>query len=194
MISSQQGFYSCPRLLTVSFPSGVQTMDSGHWVKGWLKRLWLVQWLPCIKPRHGGNYSCYTEIGVVSSSLCQPSLCRPALFQSASWLIHELCNLCSNQDRIIRPMCTLFIPPQLLLKVTSYHNLSASKPWTHLKLLENGHNKTSWFSFENLYIWTSLAEEEVIQMSCSTAQLQGPWLCRALPHLLKFFSASIRCC
>lgn len=115
-------------------------------------------WLPCVKPRHGGSYSCYTEIGVVSSSLCKPSLCGPALFQSASWLIHKLCNLCSNQDRIMRPMCTLFIHPQLPLKVTSYHNLSASKPWTYRKFLENSHDKTSWFSFENLYIWTSLAE------------------------------------
>lgn len=163
MISSQQGFYSCLRLLTVSFPSDVQTMDSGHWVKVWLRRLWLVQlaaWLPCVKPRHGGNYSCYTEIGVASSSLCKSSLCGPALFQSASWLIHELCNLCANQDRIIRLMCTLFVAPQLplKLKVTSYHNLSASKPWTHLKLLENGHDQMSWFSFENLYIWSPLAE------------------------------------
>lgn len=162
MISAQQGFYSCPGLLTVSFPSDVQAMDSGHWVKGVTQETLIgsvTAWLPCVKPRHGGNYSCYTEIGV-PSSLCKPSLCGPALFQSASWLIHVLCNLCVNQDRIIRPMCTLFCAPQLplKLKMTSYHNLSASKPWTHLKLLENGRDKMSWFSFENLYLWTPLAE------------------------------------
>lgn len=160
----------------------MQTVDSGHWVKGVTQEALVgsvVAQLHCVKPRHRGNCSCYPKIGVVSSSLCEPSLCGPALFQSASWLIHYPCNLCVNRDRIIRPMYTLSCAPQLPLKlmITSYHHLAVSKPWTHHKLLEDGHDKTSWFGFETLYLWTLLAEWGVIQMCCSTASFQVQWMC-----------------
>ena len=74
-------------------------------------------------------------------------------------------------------MYTLSCTPQLPLKITSYHHLAVSKPWTHLKLLEDGHLKNSWFSFETLRLWAPLAEWEVIQMCCSTAPFQVPWMC-----------------